>query len=195
MNEIQTDRLEAILRRTLAIRAGSLAPTLGPEILPALVLENDRPEWRYYERERLYMCAALQAAVAGQYAHVGIQVSAPGHQIIVERIISCSATAGWRRVCMAPKAGFIGFGLPHPRDDRTATTEQYGARAVVLSDAVGTSAGLYIASLPNIAAETDGPWILSYGDRILFVQNNVVNQDLVASFIYRDRMLEQGEQP
>lgn len=195
MNEIQTDRLDAILRRTLAIRAGSLAPTLGPEILPVIVLENDRPEWRYYERERLYMCTGVQAAVLAEYACVGIKVTAPGHQIIVERMYVTSAAVGKTKICMAPTAGFVGWSLPHPRDDRTATTEQFGARAHVLSTAASVSGGMVISHAASDTKEIVGPWILSYGDRILFAQRVAANQDLDASFVFRDRMLEQGEQP
>lgn len=50
-NEIDEGGLNAILTTRLGMPGGSPAPSLAPEIMPQLVLENDRPEWGWAKGE------------------------------------------------------------------------------------------------------------------------------------------------
>jgi len=47
VNEIQVGRFNGILHKLLAMKEGAPAPTLAPEILAAIVLEADRPEYAF----------------------------------------------------------------------------------------------------------------------------------------------------
>ena len=46
-NEIQVGRYNAILHKLLDMKEGAPAPQLGGDIVPAIVLESDRPEWSF----------------------------------------------------------------------------------------------------------------------------------------------------
>lgn len=69
MNEIQTGRFGRILQGILAIRDKNPSGVIAPEIVPALVLENDRPEWAYLGNERL--CASAFPFAAGGVGFYG----------------------------------------------------------------------------------------------------------------------------
>lgn len=69
-NEIDEGGLNGILTRRLGMPGGSPAPSLAPEIMPQLVLENDRPEWGWPKGEMLVSGNFYQSAVALQLSFV-----------------------------------------------------------------------------------------------------------------------------
>ena len=52
-NEIQVGRFNAVLHKLLDMKEGAPAPQLSGDVIPTLVLENDRPEWIFLGAERL----------------------------------------------------------------------------------------------------------------------------------------------
>lgn len=52
-NEIMRGGLNAVLHKTLSMKEGAPAAILGAEVIPILVLENDRPEWAFLANEFL----------------------------------------------------------------------------------------------------------------------------------------------
>jgi hypothetical protein len=71
-NEIDEGGLNAILVRRLGMKTGTPAPTIAPEIMPMLALENDRPEWGFPKGEMACSGVFTTGIVAGQYAIVNI---------------------------------------------------------------------------------------------------------------------------
>lgn len=73
VNEIQNGRVNALLTKLLSMKEGSPAPTLAPEVISALVLESDRPEWAFLKGERLGIGGTtLAAGGAGINSYVAI---------------------------------------------------------------------------------------------------------------------------
>jgi len=71
VNEIQSGRYNAILHKLLSMKEGAPAPTLAPELLAAVVLESDRPEWEFLAGGRLCGGAGT-AALAGTVGTVKV---------------------------------------------------------------------------------------------------------------------------
>lgn len=71
-NEIDEGGLNSILVRRLGMQTGSPAPTIAPELMPMLALENDRPEWGWPKGEMLCSGVFTTGTVVGQYAIVNI---------------------------------------------------------------------------------------------------------------------------
>jgi len=63
--EVSTGRYDDLLRRLLAIKGRPVAPVIGPELLPALVLESDRPEWKILTGTRPFAQHNTVSAAAG----------------------------------------------------------------------------------------------------------------------------------
>lgn len=67
-NEIDESGLNSILVRRLGMQVGSPAPTVAPEIMPMLALENDRPEWGWPKGEMRCSGFFETSAVVGQWS-------------------------------------------------------------------------------------------------------------------------------
>lgn len=194
MNEIETDRLDRVIRKALGIRAGTVAPTVAPEITPAIVIEQERPEWRYLAGERLFFRGLYQAAVVGNYSYVGLYVPLPRWQAIVEEVIISSSASVNNRVGLASGVEVVGAG-GYPRDDRyyglPGIAEVYGSsRLGALPVGVMTSAPV------SQEIHIRGPWLLTYTQPIrvsLVVCTNAPNLDVTASFIWRERLITSDE--
>jgi hypothetical protein len=65
-NEIQVGRYNLLLHKLLAMEEGAPAPQLTGEIVPCIVLENDRPEYRVLGGVNSYLGGGLAAAVVGE---------------------------------------------------------------------------------------------------------------------------------
>lgn len=64
INEIQQGSYNALLHKLLSMKEPEPAPTLAPEMLSALVLEMDRPEWSFLKGERIGIGGAFLAGDA-----------------------------------------------------------------------------------------------------------------------------------
>lgn len=60
--------LGQVLAKRLTTPGAAVAPGVAPELFPNIVLENDRPEWKYLAGERLAVMAGF--AVAGVAASI-----------------------------------------------------------------------------------------------------------------------------
>lgn len=81
-NEIDEGGLNAILTRRLGMPGGSPAPSLAPEIMPQMVLENDRPEWGWLKGEMRCAGSFFSAALIGNRSMVQLY-NPPSSQSIV----------------------------------------------------------------------------------------------------------------
>lgn len=69
-NEIDEGGLNQLLVRRLGMKTGSPAPTIAPELMPNITLENDRPEWGYLKGEMWCAGNFTVPLVAGQFGYV-----------------------------------------------------------------------------------------------------------------------------
>lgn len=71
-NEIQVGRFNGILHKLLGMKEGAPAAQLSGDIVPGLILENDRPEWKFLSGERLCHGGMQAADIAAALAKVGL---------------------------------------------------------------------------------------------------------------------------
>lgn len=105
MNEIQRGNLGEIPRRVLQVNAaGNPVPVLSPIMLAAMVLENDRIEYKYASSQRI--CGVAVGTVAAAPAvFSGYELyNPPGSQVVavVTSLVCDCAAGGGARVRLRP---------------------------------------------------------------------------------------------
>jgi hypothetical protein len=68
LNLIQGGRWDQLLRRLFSMKQGAVAPTISPEIVSNIILENDRPENLALAGVRLGMGSSSEVAAAGEFS-------------------------------------------------------------------------------------------------------------------------------
>ena len=95
INELQVGRFNAILKKLLGIKADAPAPVIGAEVIPAIILENDRPEF--------YILGGGKLGIGGQFVNGGVGVRpifalqnpvSSGVLIVVEQVVVTSDGTG-----------------------------------------------------------------------------------------------------
>ena len=82
-DEIGEYGLSQVLAKRLTTPGGSVAPTVAPELFPALTLENDRPEWSFLKGENLCSRYCTVAALAGNYSMVQLYLPTTARTVAV----------------------------------------------------------------------------------------------------------------
>jgi hypothetical protein len=100
-NEIDEGGLNSILVRRLAMKTGTAAPTIAPEIMPDLTLESDRPEWGFLKGEMLCSGAFEQLLVAGTFSVLTIRNPTGSGILTTISRIQNTGTAAFRVVRIA----------------------------------------------------------------------------------------------
>lgn len=94
MSEIREGSLGEILRRRLLISGQDQPPSdLSNEIAPVIVLESDRPEWKYLSGEHLAMGVASITAIAAEFQQIQLFNPANSGVIGVLQHINCGVDA------------------------------------------------------------------------------------------------------
>jgi hypothetical protein len=198
-NEIQTGQLSDILTRRLGMKEGSPAPSLQPEIHPAIVLENDRPEWQFLAGGRIMQGGLVVAALAGNRSKVRFQMPPGTNQIaVVERVLVTYSGANWAIGRNAPLGASTSFGRSTPTDFRAAAPNaagMNGALQVAGDQSVGATPGRRLllegtAAVTNFVVE--GPWIISPATE-LEVSGSNDNTAITVYAHWRERGVVPGE--
>lgn len=92
-NRIVTARFQRRLAEELNIDAPAPVPVLAPEIVPVMVVENERRELQHLMQEHRFGCTLTIANVAAEYVYFFLQNPADsGSLVIVESFgIGCAA--------------------------------------------------------------------------------------------------------
>lgn len=94
-NEIQIGRLNGVLHKLLGMKEGAPSPQLSGDIVPALILESDRPEWKFLAGERLCMGGGAGAGVVGELRQFQIHNPADsGVLCVIKQMICTCDTSG-----------------------------------------------------------------------------------------------------
>jgi hypothetical protein len=82
LNRIGNARFQRRLTRELRIDGVEPSPVLAPEVQPVVVLEAERPELTYLDREERFGGSLALGAVAGEYAYAFLVNPAESHALI-----------------------------------------------------------------------------------------------------------------
>lgn len=159
-----------------------------------IVLENDRIESRLAAQELECMGVGTQAAVAGNISQVGLVIPAnSGLVVVLEKIyFSLPISAPWQIRRQYSAAGATA-GTAIARDTRAGSSRVPACdiRSTVNPAQVGTL-GLEIPSNINI---WEGEIVMAASETsavAIWVSAGVVNQQVNASFMWRERAFESG---
>src|SRR2546427_1167001 len=80
--EAYIHRYNELVKKLLGAKGGEPMTELASELLPVIILEQERPEFAIYKSELLWFCAVAQGAVALNNSHIGVR-NPPGSGLIV----------------------------------------------------------------------------------------------------------------
>lgn len=171
MPEIQTPEPGQKLQRLYSIPGNAPAPTLAPEIVPVVIIDDatkdENPQAFSFPRPAI---GALQlgASVGERNEYVLLALTGTNLLVTVHRIvISFTGQQNLELVFPTSLSGFVAVTTKAFRDTRLG-----GAPSAFLGDQqnAGTTAGPVVARqrvLGNTAVVIDGPFILSEGASIV----------------------------
>jgi len=190
-------RLNNILSKRFEIE-GAPAPFMASELFPNVVLELDRPEWKWLANEKPGWGYRFQAAVAGQYSFVALSVSQDSVLVVVE------AAYVW-----SPAQCFIGIdndiasytssGTFYARDSRFGY-EPTGVKVRNVASAAALIPDMWyvqaapggVTSMPGVVNVLPAPVVLHKGFSLV-IRTGTQNTNLTAGFVWREREASPGE--
>jgi len=201
VNELQVGRFNAILTKLLSMKEGAPSPILAPEIIPTVVLENDRPEWAFLFGGRLGAAGLEQVAVALEFP--AVQLFNPvgsGILMVVEHFQFESTTGQQFRVgpTATPLATAPG-GASGSRDLRGVSSITTGQVVGQIRSATSALAfpTFYLIydhlQNPFVMGELKFPFILDPG-KGMTVQGTAVASTMRMNCAWRERILEVSEE-
>jgi len=191
-------RYSQLLKRLLTAKGGEPITELAPELLAAIILENDRPEYHYLGNSGLWGVTKSQAAVAGQLSYVGVNnPSGSGVLLVVVLAELVNATGANQGAALRfnPAPGSILTQTTMPFRERRLSAKGTTSRVTTGSEAA--SSGVDDLALPTIPNATTYPYLggaipMQPGQHLIW-QGNVVNTQIQAHFAGYERPLEQSE--
>ncbi len=197
MNDIQVGRYSAILHKLLGISEGSPAPTLAPELLAAIALEVDRPEWAFLAGERLCIGYGIQAAVGGQLGHVQLinPIGSGVLAVVQEILVSTSATMAVRIGQLDTPLGGASASAYGYRERRLPAGVQTTACDVNTDSSVGSQITTELTHLPvlvNVTNQFKIPWVLSPGTGVC-VRGGSADVQANVNYVWTERAMEPAE--
>ena len=203
MNELQSSLLGEIPRRIFQINsAGSPIAVMSPFLDPAMVLESDRPEYRWLSRQRYAgRATGTLPAVAAQYSTAQLQNPAGSNTLLIVERMRVTTAAGGGAFIIPSQAAYPLTALPATVRD---TRWQTGVAASLLAQPVGKVVGGAYAAVPAEAAAdlipagttitTDAPYVISPG-MVLTLRTTAVNLTLAVAFLWYERPVTAYELP
>jgi len=199
-NEIQVGRLNGLLHKLLAMKEGSPSPTLAPEIVPAIILENDRPEFHFAAGTTIAMAGGDAGAVVGQVPQILITNPASSGVLTILEHVLLIKTAATVFAQLLPTSVGSGGQARNVRDSRRPPVVVAGSHAGIATRVTGTNAAVslitaagYVMRAEVDTFQTDLEIVLGPGTEILF-EGSVGGIGLTMAFRWRERAIEPSEQ-
>lgn len=196
MSSIQGGRWDDYLRRMFSIKATSIAPAVGAEIVPIATVIPDRAEDRILRGDKMYMGYATGPAVAAQYAYVNLRNDSPDHLVIIEDAFTIKGATIGIDCRMGNTALGTGPATITGRDTRLGITltgrSQAGAIRYGSGVAISGTPAQYHGALANTMVHITCPIVLEPLSTFL-VWVETVNISLTVTFVWRERLAEPGE--
>lgn len=191
VNEIQSGRFNAILRKLFSMDVGAPTPSLATDLFPMVAVEVDRPEWSFLGGVRLCAGRWSDAAVGGNYSHVGLRNPAgSGTLIIVRRIQSGFSASSAIRIGWRANGTVDASNAMRPIDSRWGAAYSTGLLTELTQAAVAVYPLYSVQGSAQLVCQV--PWILSPGYE-LFVHCQSTGTAVEASFYWEERRLEASE--
>lgn len=195
MRPISVTRFERKLRAITGAAGSNLLADLDA-LVPLLVLESDRPEWKLAGGELPYGGFVEQVAVAGQNGWVAlVNPTGTGLIAVVESARNRSpGPADIQRFNGTAIAGFV-VGFQDPALSRDYRTRFFGTEQVSACRLDRGSNAVAIVAQQHDRLETgntyDAPIIVAPGQAVI-LQATTVNSAARAAFAWREVPLEAG---
>jgi len=200
-NEIQVGRLNAVLHKLLDMKEGAPAPQLAGDVVPSIILENDRPEFHFLGNSRLCGGGLYRAGQAGFYNKVALSNPAgSGVLCIVERFDVFASTNGQIDMMGVDAVSLVGSQNGYLFDTR------YGGNAWSLStfptcqitfeETAFAGYGVNVQVYRNTANTTmtiDKPNIILGPGTGIMLENQIVANAMGVNLWWRERALEPSE--
>lgn len=198
-NEIQIGRLNAVLYKLLDMKEGAPAPQLTGEVVPGLVLESDRIEWKFLGGERIMAGRATPGAAAGEITAAQLLNPAGSEVLIILEacVFSTSSNTGV----------LFGFTQADIGSDGSLTASSRDTRVTPLTGNVGVGR---INGVTQVGSAITGPIVgdlyglantpMRYPGQVVLAPNmgfvaetGSANIAVRSTWIWRERRLEMSE--
>lgn len=200
-NEVLEFQLNELLTRRLAMQGGSPAPSLGPEISPAIILENDRVEWACLRSEGLWSFQAEAVTEAAQQSWIRLINPAGSNVVATVEYFHAVCASAWLVVSggLFPTLTEDVAITPFPRWAAAPTAAPARAPRTPLLPSTGDTAAVTAAvgaqlrfPATTAAQACTVPFVLYPGNGILWY-NIADNETIQVSASWRERQLVRGE--
>ena len=199
------------MRQLGVVKGDMIVGEVGRQLLPVIVLENDRPEHKFLGEEALAWGQNLTAAIAAITSFAGLRNPAgSGKILVVERVLGIRAATGQRMYYgLARSPTVTQVNTEQPRDTRQQPSGAFGVGATGIvgqivsarSDTIVVTpfvVGEFGAAALNASAQIEPSLVLAADDTLLVwpsdgAGSNTVNAAIQASFFWRERALEPTE--
>lgn len=201
LNEIRGGKFQRRLTKELDIPGDEPSPVLAPEVQPVIVVEGERPELMYLEREERFGGSLALGAVAGEFAYAFV-VNPAGSQALItvtDVFLAASATSAYdlgeyNPTFVASLAGRLYDALDQ-RIHQTATGQPGLAQFWMGTDPnTGgvTNVVLRVRTLANFLNHVQPNYVLQPGEGFGIWQDPV-NTAFYGGVWWRERRAEDGE--
>lgn len=200
-NEILVGRFNGILAKLFGMKERAPSPVVAAEIIPTIVLESDRPEFKFIGGERLGMAGGPLTSAVGELSSLTI-FNSPGSGVLVvlEKHITSSTSS--QRIVMglvttAPAAIGADFASRH-RDFRQSTV--IGPSVGIVARVYDSRSAVSLVAAPGYFShcpagnlvQLDTDIILPPGTGIVS-EATVANANFNCGWRWRERILEPSE--
>lgn len=199
VNEIMAGRYNAVLHKLLQIGSGAPAPILAPEVIAAIVLEADRPEWLFL--------GGMQAGMGMGYAPAQVAArsiltlenpSGSGALVTIEKMWGFVATGEYMlmdRCTTADTVGYTPLAVTRVLDGRLADQPTV---AIMQRTAAALPTGTFARLIDGGDGtysffKLDNPLIVLAPGTAIRVAGSADNSPIYVNFLWRERVLEQSE--
>lgn len=199
-NEIQVGRLNAILHKLLDMKDGAPAPQLAGDIVPTIVLEQDRIEWLFLGGQiPMIGNKILAAGGAGTFTNIALTNPAGSNVVCVCEgwAINVGAAATYRGTLAAGRITGGAVGTNRSRDGRyggaIGACFVEGANGSIVSEMTALSGPYWQYRVnTNVNDRTSHQFVIPPG-YTLDLEHTTTNQAMTGTFWWRERAIEPSE--
>ncbi len=192
--EAYIHRYNELVKKLTGAKGGEPMHELAAELLPALILENDPPEYAIYKGELLWSIPLNQGASVGNFSHIGVRN--PGSSGIISRVEFFNLdTAGVIEILVsahAPVQAGATLNAAVQRDFRAKGVPT--STGVAFTNAAQIGAVIGRMELPVGMVPTPLPVVLGENNELLFFPGTA-NNALAGWVMGRERSFEPSEKP
>jgi hypothetical protein len=175
---VDINRWAEVVKRLVEAKGGEALSLLGPELMPTIVLENDRPEWYALSGSRLWIGRQTLNASVGNFSTIGLgpNPNSPNTLSVCTGLFVETATAPGANIQFTTFSGGALQTNVKDRDSRSKgspitqfSVRQTGAQAITAQSFI-LPAGSWL--------DPRAFWVMRGGQNFLVIESPAVNQAL-----------------